>query len=108
MQEVGGLLERVGAVRDDHAGHLGARQMVRAAPGQALPGGEVHVLAVELRHLLALDVHAGQRRNRRHQLGHAKLRGGVAHAVGGARGSAGDGAAGAQDHDFACHERQSG
>ena len=51
---------------------------------------------------------AGTAANAEDATGYTAAQLGVAHAVGGARGSAGDGAAGAQDHDFACHERQSG
>jgi hypothetical protein len=55
MQEVGGLLQRVGAVGDDDARHLGPRQVVGHPLRQPLPGGVVHVLAVELRHLLGFE-----------------------------------------------------
>jgi hypothetical protein len=60
LQEVRGLLERVGAVGDDDRRDLGPREVAGDAPGKRAPGGEVHVLAVELRDLLALDGDAGR------------------------------------------------
>ena len=99
VQEVRRLLERVGAMRDDDAGHLGPRHMVGHPLREPLPGGEVHVLAVELRDLLGLDAHAGRRRHRGDQRVDADGAGGVADVVVGRRGGAGDRAAGAEDDD---------
>ena len=53
-EEIGRLLERVGAVGDDDAAHLRPREMARDRLGEPAPDREVHVLAVDLRHLLAL------------------------------------------------------
>ena len=55
VQEVRRLLQRVGAMGDDDAGDLGPRRMVGHPLREPLPGGEIHVLAVELRDLLGLD-----------------------------------------------------
>ena len=99
MQEVGGLFERVGAVRDDDTGHVCALQVESDTLHQALPGGMVHVLAVELGHLLRFERLAGERRHCVDQVRHAELRGDVTHVVGGALRHAGNGAAGAKHHD---------
>ena len=99
LQEPRGLFERVGAVGDDDARHLGARQVVGHALSQCQPHRMRHVLAVDLRHLFGFERPAGERRDRRHQRGHADLRGGIADVVACARRRAGDGAAGAEDHN---------
>ena len=57
-EEIGRLLERVGAMGDDDARHLGPRRMVGHPLRELPPGGEIHVLAVELGDLLGLDPHA--------------------------------------------------
>jgi hypothetical protein len=44
-------------VRDDDARDLGLREPMRAALRQLAPGGEVHVLAIELCDLLAWQLH---------------------------------------------------
>jgi hypothetical protein len=102
MKKVGCLFQRVGAVRDHEALHLGLSQPVRAARGQTGPDIECHVLAVQLCDLLGVQFVAPQRRNRRQQLLHAHLRGGVADVVVGRRGRARDGAAGAKNNDACC------
>ena len=68
-QEIGRLLERVGAVRDDDAAHLRPRQVAANSFGEPAPDREVHVLAVDLGHLFALaDELAVQRWQRGQQL----------------------------------------
>ena len=52
LQEPGSLFQRIGAVRDHQSLHIVLRQPVRAAQGQSLPQRVVHVLAVDLGHLL--------------------------------------------------------
>jgi hypothetical protein len=49
------LLERVAPVRDHDADDLGAGEVTLDGDGESAPGREVHVLAVELGDLLALD-----------------------------------------------------
>jgi hypothetical protein len=81
LQEIGGFLHRVSAVGDHHALHIGLRQPVRAAFGELPPDLEVHVLAVDLRDLLAFHHHARRKRDALQQLAHAHLAGRVADVV---------------------------
>ena len=48
LQEKGGFFQRIGAVGDNYAAHIGLRQMLGALRGQLLPHGKVHVFAVNL------------------------------------------------------------
>ena len=102
LQEPPGLFERVGTVGDDDATHLGPRQPMLAAPSQQLPGGMVHVLAVELSNLLTQQTVPLQKRlqsrHSRQQRLNAKLRSGVLGKFGIRAGRSGDGAACAQNH----------
>ena len=99
LQEVRRLLERVGAVGDDDRRDLGPREVAGDAPGERAPGGEVHVLAVELRDLLALDGDAGRDRQRGDERRHRQRRRPIGDVVVGRRGAAGDRAAGAEDDE---------
>jgi hypothetical protein len=100
LQQPGGFFQRVGAVADDDAGHLGTGQVARHRLRQPLPGGHVDVFAVELGDLLGLDRLGALDRQGRHggqQIGHRPLRRDVADVVAGIGRGAGDGAARAQD-----------
>ena len=101
VQKVSRLFERVGAVRDDQAAHVGPLQVPLHGSGQRQPQRQRHVLAVQLGQLLAFDWPAGQQRHCRDQGVDAQGGGTVADAVGGAVGRAGNRAAGAQDHHLA-------
>ncbi|MCY1522475.1 hypothetical protein D9M68_573330 [compost metagenome] len=101
MQEEGRFLQRVGAVRDHDARHVGLRQPVRAACGQPTPGVGIHVLAVELRDLLRHQRHAGRCLDAAQQVRHAHLPRRVTDVVAAAGGLAGNGATGAQHHHAA-------
>ncbi|MNR14370.1 hypothetical protein D3C85_1308430 [compost metagenome] len=62
VQEHRRFFKRVGAVRDDHARHIGLRNPVLHARGERRPQAEGHVLAVDLGHLLRLHTsHLAQR-----------------------------------------------
>jgi hypothetical protein len=99
LQEVRGLLERVGAVGDDDRRDLGPREMSRRRAGKRPPGGEIHVLAVELRDLLALDGDAGRERERGDERRDRQRRRPVGDVVVGRGGAAGDRSAGAEDDE---------
>ena len=55
LQEKGGFFQRIGTVGDNHAAHIGLRQMLGALQRQLLPHGKVHVFAVNLRDLGGLQ-----------------------------------------------------
>ncbi len=101
LQEERGLLDRVGAVRDHHAHHIGLRQPVRAALRQPAPDVDAHVLAVDLRHLLGHELDALRHRDAPEQVGHPHLARDVADVVVAARRPSRDGPAGAQHHHAA-------
>jgi repressor LexA len=107
LQEEGGLLHGVGAVRDDDAVHVGLGQPVGAALRERQPDGEVHVLAVDLGDLFGLQLQPLQRRQGAQQVAHADLRGLVIHVLLRRGGAAGDRAAGAEYHDFSAHHLHS-
>src|SRR6185369_5669618 len=94
-----GLLERVGAVGDDDRRDLRAREMSGDARGKRPPGGEIHVLAVELRDLLALEGNAGGERERADEGRDRQRRRPVGDVVVGRGGASGDRSAGAEDDD---------
>ena len=99
VQEVGRLLDRVGAVRDDDAGDVGHRDQLVDAAGELEPHLVVHVLRADVRDLLAAQVGELLRlRDGRQQLLHAHLAGRVA-GLDVARRGAGDGAAGGEHDD---------
>ena len=102
VQEPGGFLQRVGAVGDDDAAHIRVCEMVGAAQGQRTPHVPVHVLAVDLGHLLRQQraCHRLQPGHSRQQLGNTHLGGRVADVVARLRRRARDGAPGAQNHNF--------
>ena len=100
LQEERRLLDGVGAVRHDDPGDIVLCKPVGAARREVAPDRERHVLAVHLRDLLAFDRHVAQSRDAREQLRNANLRRRVAQGVTGLGGSARQGAAGAQNHDF--------
>ena len=99
LQQVGGLFQRVGAVRDHHAADLGPVQVLPHPLRQPRPGGVVHVLAVDLGQLFSLQRLRRERRDRLHQRLHRQRTRLVADVVHGAAGGAGDRPAGADDHE---------
>lgn len=102
MQEPGRFLQRIRAVGDDDATHLRIRQQHGAARRQRAPYANIHVLAVDLRHLLGLQRSTRRLRQARHgveQCLHAELGRLVAHVVASLRGRPGDGSACTQHHD---------
>jgi hypothetical protein len=80
-----GLFQRICAMRDHDALGVGARQMMRAALRQAPHHVEIHILAIDLRHLLADEITSRQRfaqpRHALQQRTNADLRGGIACVV---------------------------
>ena len=111
VQEERGLFQRVGAVGDDDTGHIHARQVLLHAARQTHPRGVVHVATVDLRQRLAFQRLTRQRRHGRDERVGGQGTGGVADVVLRPRRCAGDGAAGANDHDHrrrAWHEVLSG
>ena len=93
VQEPGSFLQRVGPMGDDDPPHLRILQMVGAAQCQCTPQVTVHVLAVDLRHLLCQQLTACSRlqaRYRQEQLGHTHLGSRVANVVPRLRRSAGN------------------
>ena len=107
LQQVGGFLQRVGAVRHHQPGHVGALQVVLHARQQGPPHRRPHVLAVDLGHLLVLHMVACRHRNAVQQRLHANLASGVAGVVVAALGTPGNGATGAQHHHGGGHCRLS-
>mmetsp|Transcript_16081 Transcript_16081/g.44715 ORF Transcript_16081/g.44715 Transcript_16081/m.44715 type:complete len:333 (+) Transcript_16081:405-1403(+) len=99
VQEIGRLLERVGAVGDDDPADLGPGQMLVCRRGEALPGQEVHVLAVELGDLVRLQPAGRQRGHGAQQVVDVQLGGRVADAIIRAAGRTGDRAASAEEND---------
>jgi len=86
-------------VRDDDTGDVAAIDVVRDARSEPAPDREAHVLAVDLRDLLGLQVEPGERRNRGDDAIDADLRRTVADVVGRVGRGAGERSAGAQDDD---------
>ena len=99
LQEIGGLLQRVGAVRDHDAANLRPRQVSIDRDHELAPDREAHVLAVDLRDLLDLDRRASRRGDRSHQLRRPELCRVVSNVVGCARRGARDRAASAEHDD---------
>ncbi|MNV31128.1 hypothetical protein D3C71_1224270 [compost metagenome] len=97
------LFQRVGSVGNDYTTHLGIFQVVRTAQRQRLPHLAIHVLAVDLGHLLRHQ-HAPrgllQSGNSCKQLPDPYLRSGVADVVASLRGRARNGPSGTQNHNF--------
>ena len=56
MQKIRRLLQGIRAMRDHNAAHIALREVMRAALSQARHRGEIHVFAIELRHLLAVQL----------------------------------------------------
>jgi hypothetical protein len=56
IQEKRGFLHRIGAVRDHGAGNVGTIDCCLHALGELEPGGVVHVLAADRRHLFDLEL----------------------------------------------------
>jgi hypothetical protein len=98
VQQVGGFLQRVGAVGHHHAGHRVVGQQSCGSRQQRAPHAVVHVLAVHLRHLFGAHRHAQRQRHAGQQLGHRHHTGRVAHVVGRVRGAPRYRAARAQHH----------
>ncbi|MNT07710.1 hypothetical protein D3C72_1424250 [compost metagenome] len=72
-QEISGFFKRVGAVRDDDAGHRGVLAKHVHALGQRAPHLVRHVLAANICDLLGADLgDARQLRHRRKQVVHGK------------------------------------
>ena len=99
MQKVRSFFQCVGAVGHHDASYIVSRQMVLNAISQRRPHLKRHVLAVDLRHLLGLNI-AIQPSDSANQLRNAQLSGGVVNVVQSMGSQASDGAAGAQNHDF--------
>jgi len=108
MQQVGGFLERVGAVRDDHTADVRPSDVRGHSLGEPTPHRVAHVLAVDLRDLLGIEHQAlldpaPQPRHRIDQLRDPQLSGGVADVVPRGGGPSGNGSSGSQhDHPAAC------
>ena len=99
VQEIRRFLDRVGAMRDDHAGDVRHGDQLVDAAGQLQPHLVVHVLGADVRDLLAAQI--GELlglRNRGQQLFNADLAGGVA-GLYVAGGRAGDRAASGEHDD---------
>ena len=85
LQQVGGLLQRVGAVGDHDAGHLGARQVVRHARGQrgARSRSSMSLLSSCATCSVSSATLGAAPARRSTSSRHAELRGGVADVVAG-------------------------
>jgi len=99
VKEVSRFFQRVGAVRDDDARHVVAREVIRHAKGKIAPDHEAHILAVDLGHLFGVQVEGLQRRNCRQQIGHCNLPRDVSQIVAAGARPSGDGATGAENDD---------
>ena len=106
LQETGGFLERIRAMCHQYGAHIGLCQPVCAAPGQYLPYGKIHILAVDLRHLLALQHISAQQilqaANTPQQPLHINLGCLIGHTIVGVCSLPGNGAACCQNHNL-CH-----
>jgi repressor LexA len=104
MQKKRGFLQRIGAVGDDDATHIRLRQLITDTLCQRQPDAVMHVLAVNLGQLLAVQCVAaqgiGQAWHRRQQLRHAHLRRGIADVVRRILSRSRNGATRAKNHQF--------
>ena len=104
VQKPRGFLQRVGAMGNDDTAHGRVGQMLLAALRQRGPHGKVHVLAIDLRHLLWQPRCAALRRAGRAlpQRLHRQLRRAIAQVVVRRCCRASNRSASAQQHPFLC------